>query len=101
MGTFLTLDEVKDHLNIERDYTDEDTYLSALIDTAEMSVMCYLNRSYEDLAIEYGGDVPSPVVHAAKLEVGTLYGNRESVSYASPKEVPLTYKHLLATFRKY
>lgn len=48
------------------------------------------------------GDVPAPVAHAVRLLVGHWYRNREEVivSQASPKELPMGVKALMAPFRR-
>lgn len=101
MGAFLSLQEAKEHLNIDAEDTYDDGNINAMIDTAENTVMGYLNRTAEDVELEYGGDVPSPIIHAVKLHVGTLFANRESVTYGAANKVPHSYEFVLSQFRKY
>lgn len=91
---YLTLELLKNHLHVEHDA--DDTYIEHLGDAAEVSVENYIDQPLEDILMD--GQLPSPVRHAMLLEVGTLYANRESVSFAQGHTVPLAYSHLLTPY---
>ena len=96
---YLTLDEVKKHLLI--DHCDDDKYLADLITVAEDAVKTDLNLdSLEELEDETGM-LPASVLHAQLLLIGTLYANRESVTYGTPHTVPHSYEYLLDLNRQY
>lgn len=97
---YLQLEQVKKHLNIDSDFTEDDKYLEHLISVAELSVSTHLNIALDELAGE-GGVIPSPIIHAMLLMIGTLYNNRESVTYGSAIEIPLCYQYLISLYRNY
>ena len=68
----LTLAETKLHLRVDHD--DEDTLITALMDTATAACADYLNVAAADLVAA----VPAPIKSAALLLVGSLYEHRES-----------------------
>ena len=96
---YLTIDDVKKHLYI--DNNDDDKYLADLITVAEDAVKTDLNLdSLEELEDETGM-LPASVLHAQLLLIGTLYANRESVTYGTPHTVPHSYEYLLDLNRQY
>ena len=76
---WLTLDKIKDHLRIERDFTLEDERLTDFGNDAEEMVLNDIGRSYTEL-IELYGEVPSPLVTASLLLVDASYQHREPMS---------------------
>lgn len=98
--TYLTVEKVKQHLNIDSYYTDDDTYLASLIDVVQNVVEKHIDNSLVTLQGE-GGELPPPLLHAMLLLIGSFYNNRESVSNLTMKEVPLGYNYLLDLFKNY
>lgn len=99
---YLTLDMAKRHLNIEPSYTDEDSYIEALITVAEEKTAKELCVSVEDLATIDGGKViPAPLIQAMLLCLGAYYANRENTVYATLKEIPQGAKYLVDLYRDY
>lgn len=98
--TYLTVEKVKQHLNIDSYYTDDDTYLASLIDVVQNVVEKHIDNSLVTLQSE-GGELPPPLLHAMLLLIGSFYNNRESVSNLTMKEVPLGYNYLLDLFKNY
>lgn len=98
---YVSVEEVKKHLNI--DFSDDDKYLIDLIEVGELSVEAYVGRELSNYLITDNGEmVLNPMLrHAVKIMVGNLYGNRESVSYGNPVEVPFTYRYLIQPFKVY
>lgn len=95
---YLELSRIKEHLNIDKDFTDDDLYLESLGDVAEQMVERHLECNLDEFD---NSNVPAPVLHACLLLVGNLYNNRESVSNTSQHELPLSYRYLLATYKNY
>ncbi len=94
---YLNLSDAKKHLNV--DFSDDDSYISQLIDAAEAAVSNYIQTSLSDYV---HGDILDPaLLHAIKIMVGNLYSNRESIAYAVPQAIPYTLTFLLAPFIKY
>ena len=69
---WLTLNEIKDQLRIERDYNDENDKLTMYGDSAEEMVMELCQRSYDDFMAQYG-KIPTPVREASLLLVVASY----------------------------
>ena len=88
----LTLDETKLHLRV--DASDEDTLITALMETARLAVANYLNMPEASIT----RTVPSPNKSAALLMVADLYENREGQSDRLPYS-NATYKRLLNPYR--
>ena len=96
---YLSVNDVKRHLII--DHCDDDRYLCDLITVAEDAVRRDLNLySLKDIEDETGM-LPASVLHAMLILIGTLYANRESVTYGTPHTVPHSYEYLIALARNY
>ena len=96
---YLSLDDVKRHLYI--DHNDDDKYLADLITVAEDAVKTDLNLNSLCEIEDETGMLPASVLHAMLLLIGSLYSNRESVTYGTPHTVPHSYEFLLDLNRKY
>ena len=69
---WLTLDEIKDQLRIERDFDLENDKLTLYGDSAEEMVLELCQRSYDDFVDKYG-KIPTPVREASLLLVVASY----------------------------
>jgi len=107
MDTYITLNELKTHLNIETGYTEEDIYLQDIISVAEMAVYNYLNGglSGETIDIEVEGEyftaLPKDIKHAILILCSTLYLNRTAVSFGQGYKLPYSFDFLLGNYRNY
>ena len=90
----ITIDEIKQHLNIERDYHGEDSYLQSLIDAAKVVVQKHICDS-----IDGKSEGQLPLAHAVKLLVGTWYMNRESLSNLN--KANHSYEYILSLYKNY
>lgn len=103
---FIELDRIKNHLNIDDYYTDDDEYLLYLENVAETVVEKHIDCKLSELCDD-NGDLPSPLLHAMLLFIGDMYQNRESVAFTSsaynstPLEIPLTFSYLLSLYKNY
>ena len=96
---YLSVNDVKRHLII--DHNDDDLYLADLISVAEDAVKRDLNLySLKDIE-DCTGMLPASVIQAMLLLIGSMYSNRESVTFGTPHEVPLAYSYLLSLYRNY
>lgn len=96
---YLDLSTIKQHLII--DHNDDDRYLCDLETVAEDAVRRDLNLySLKDIE-DCTGMLPASVIQAMLLLIGTLYANRESVSYGQAHPVPHSYEYLIALARNY
>lgn len=96
---YITLQEAKKHLQIDRDFKDDDGYIIALIQVAEDAVAQHLDQSLIELLKD--GELPAAVKQAILLMVGNLYANREPVAFTSVNKVPYTLDYLLGLYKHY
>lgn len=97
---FVSIELVKQHLNIDEYYHDDDEYLKHLILVAETVVEKHIDCDFSVLLDEVGM-IPSPLLHAILLFIGNMYQSRESVSFSSATEVPLSFRYLLDLYMNY
>lgn len=96
---YLSVNDVKRHLII--DHCDDDLYIADLITVAEDAVKRDLNLySLKDIE-DCTGMLPASVMQAMLLLIGSMYSNREAVTFGTPHEVPLAYSYLLSLYRNY
>lgn len=96
---WLTLEQIKAQLRIEPDFTSEDTLLESYGESAETTLLNYLNRPYADILGSYG-DVPLPLVHASLLLVDTSYQHRSPISVTNISQVPYTFDLLVKPYMR-
>ena len=84
---WLTLNEIKDQLRIERDFTLEDQKLTMYGDSAEEVLMEVTRRTYDDFVENYG-KIPTPIREASLMLVTVSYETGSAVSlqqlYSNP-----------------
>lgn len=97
----LDINLVKKHLNIEKEFTEDDTYIMSLTEAAEEAVKNHLMLDKEDDFYDDSGDIKPSIRHAILLLVGTWYANRESVSYGVANKIPHGYEYILQHFKTY
>lgn len=102
---WLTTKLVKAHLRIDGD--DEDEYLEMLGESAETTVLNYINRSYDDLLELYGipdgqggKKVPTPVVEASLMLCLNSYENRGVASVNALYTVPYGFDARIKPYMK-
>ena len=76
---WLTLNDIKDQLRIERDFTDDDGLLTKYGESAENTILNICRRTYDDFLSEYG-KIPSDIVEASLLLVTVSYEHRAAVT---------------------
>lgn len=96
---YLTLEMAKKHLQVDKDFKDDDLYILDLITVAEDSVEKHLNIALDE--IQEGGILPPSIIHAMLLMIGNLYANREPVSYGTVARIPYSYEYLISLYRNY
>ena len=98
---YITLNQIKTHLNIDSDFTADDNLLEMYGDVAEAVVQRHLCILLSEL-VDGGGVLPPPVHQAILFYVGNLYNARESVTFGtSPQNIPFTYQYLLDLYKNY
>ena len=96
---YVDLQMAKRHLNIEQEFTEDDDYISGLIEAAEMVVSKDICVDLETFVEGEGKSFPAPLRQCILLMVGQFYANREPVAFAQSTEVPLSYSHLISLYR--
>lgn len=94
---YMKLDYVKMHSRI--DYNDEDALLELYINSAEETVMNYIDRTYEEMQEYYGG-VPEPVRLATMMLVDISYQQRSPISTQNFSAVPYGFEMLLKPYMR-
>ena len=97
----LTLKLIKEHLNLDNDFTMDDEYLSMLGDVVEKVVERHIDDSFAYLASVNGGKLPTPLIQAMLLLLGTYYANREHIAFNANYEVGNSYTFLIDLYRNY
>lgn len=96
---WLTLERIKQQCRIEPDFTDEDEILEEYGESAEETLLNYLNRSYENVISVYGR-IPAPLRHASLLLVDTSYQYRSPVSTQNMSLVPYTFDIMVKPYMR-
>lgn len=96
---YVTLSQVKKHLQIDDSFKDDDDYILMLIEVAEDSVSQHLDIALSDLVKD--GCLPASVTHSILLIIGNLYANREPVSFSTVAKIPYTLDYLLNFYKHY
>lgn len=95
---YITLNEAKNHLVVDEDWNDDDTYITELIDMVETVIENHIHDTLENLVTELGA-MPRPIVHAMKLMISNFYENREPIVTGTiTASLPLSYEYLLAPY---
>lgn len=99
METYIPLDLIKKHLNLDEWFEEDDAYLEHLCLVAQTAVENHIGYSIEEI-LQEDGLPPKPILQAILLLIGGLYNQRESVSELTIKDVP-AYSYLLQYFKNY
>lgn len=99
--TYLTLEMIKKHLNLDDDFTDDDDYLKILGDVAETVIERHIDTPFEVILFKNMGEFPTPLKQACLLLVGTYYENRENISYTNTNEIPYSVSYLISLYQNY
>lgn len=98
---YLSLDEIKQHLNIDASFTADDAQLLAYGKAAEQAVEHDINKSLDSLEETYG-ELPAPLRLACLMLTAQFYASREPVVFGvSVTTVPYSVEYLIAPFRNY
>ena len=96
---YLTLDQIKKHLNIDSDFTEDDSYLESLEIVAVELIQKHIDHSLTLLEVD--GQLPLSLQQGILLCIGNFYNNRESVAYASTHEIPSNLQWILDLYQYY
>lgn len=91
----ITIDELKEHLNIEKEWNGDNQYLQSLLDAAQVVVQKHICDSIDGKTSEE----QLPLAHAIKLLVGTWFMAKESVSNLN--KANHSYEYILSLYKNY
>lgn len=97
---YLTLEEIKKHLNLDSEFIDDDAYLTALAEASEDVVAKYIDYPLVQLEDD-DGQLPKALKFAMLLWIGTIYSVRESVTAVNMSTVPHSLELLCDLYRDY
>lgn len=97
---YITLEEIKNHLNINSDFHDDDVLLLDMVSAAENLVQKSINRNLSTLE-NTEGDIPSPLKLCIKQLVATYYADRESVNPTVMTAVPHSFEFIIDRYMDY
>lgn len=93
-----SLELLKKHVRAD-DFSDDDEYLTHLLEAAEEYVAKATNRTAEELTGDTG-KLPVMLQQAVLLIAGHWYNQREAVSSVQMAEVPYTVGALIKPYRR-
>lgn len=97
---YLTLEQAKKHLLVDKDFKEDDLYILDLITVAQDSVQQHLDTQLSELEDD-NGMLPAAIIHAMLLMIGNLYANREPVGFGTVVRIPYTYDYLIGLYHNY
>lgn len=113
LDLYMPVKKIKQHLNIDPDFTDDDEYLKLLRNMVVDYVTLYCNIpviKYIELSNgssgmsggkTYGQRPFSSLELAIYILIGNFYANRESVIYTSVSQLPHSIDNILGLLRNY
>ena len=96
MVQYVTLEELKQHLNV--DFDTDDTYISSLIEPVQLLIEAYLNNPLDTYVED--GKIDRRIWHAIRIYAANYYANRESVTFATPQVIPGHVELLLQPLKR-
>lgn len=100
---WITLNDIKDQLRLEREFTDEDTLLTRYGNAAEQFVLNYLCRTEEELKAMNADDptkVPEDIIQGTLIIVDAFYQYRGPFSTQNLYLVDYGFDALVSWYRK-
>lgn len=97
MKEYVTLDELKQHLNV--DFDVDDVYIQGLIIPVQLAIESYLNEPLETFVKD--GSVDRRIWHATRILIANYYANREEITFATPNIIPGHVTFLLQPLKRY
>lgn len=97
MAQYVTLEELKQHLNV--DFDMDDVYISGLIEPVQLLIEAYLNNPLD--AYVKDDKIDRRIWHAIRILIANYYANRESIVFATPQVIPGHVELLLQSLKNY
>ena len=99
---YVTLSQVKQHINIDETYNGDDDYIIQLIHAAEDAVVKRLNVKHLSRLVDSNtGGLPGSVSQSILLLVGNWYQNREPIAMGNAVKIPYTLDFLFDLNKNY
>lgn len=97
---YITLEEAKDHLNV--DYSTDDTYITSLIGLVEAVVANEIDEPDLTVLEDESDNIPVGLKHAMLLMIGHFYAIREPVMVGvGVTKVPFGFEFLIAPYKNW
>ena len=97
---YFVADEIKQHLNIEQDFKEDDNYINQLQEAATDAIELNCDVVLSDLEDE-NGNLPPAIRQAIMILVANFYNNRESVTSTSANIIPYSLQYLVDLYKDY
>ena len=93
--------ELKRQLNIESDFTDDDTILQHYLNVSEQSTINYLNLYTGSTSGVTGSTRPVSIDQAVLLLAAHFYVTRQLVAFGQTYKIPYSIEFLLNNYREF
>lgn len=97
MKEYVTLEELKRHLNV--DFDNDDLTIQELVIPVQLVIESYLNAPLESFVKD--GKIDPRIWHATRILVADFYANRESIAFAQAYVIPGHITLLLQPLKRY
>lgn len=97
---YVTLSEIRKHLNLEEFFKEDNEYLIELIKVAEDAIAKRIGKPLSH-CIDKNGELEPSVKHSIKLLASSYYSQREATTPSTITKVPYTFDFLADLNKKY
>ena len=97
---YVTLSEIREHLNLDNFFHEDDNFLMELIKVAEDATEKRIGKPLSK-CIENDGDLTPSIKHTIKLLASSYYSQREATTPSTITKVPLCFDFLADLNKKY
>ena len=91
---YILLEQAKAHLNIEKDFNEDNEYIIHLIQVAEDAISKRIDKKLSDCVDPTTGYLEKSIIQSILLLIGQFYANREAASPTSVNEIPIGFEYL-------
>jgi hypothetical protein len=92
---------LKNHLNIESDFLDDDILLQHYLNVGEQAALNYLNYWTGSTSGVTGTTRPVSIDQAVLLLAAHFYVTRQPVAYGQAYKIPYTIEYLLDSYKQF
>ena len=91
---YILLDDAKRHLNIDKDFHEDDDLLILYLQAAEDAISKRIDKKLSDCVDPATGYLEKSIIQSILLLIGQFYANREATSPTSVNEIPIGFEYL-------